>query len=151
MFSFECQSSLRFHHKKMCFTYITILIVLPVSVKSVEVKVVYGKPHVRIDMRLLVCQFFLRFHRMKRQHIVCSFVGSRFFPTADKIRGGKRGNKIGPNAKSSIDYKDFTKEVYIEIINVSGPHSSLHHTHKIKHLQQLQSPPSTLPEIVHIF
>lgn len=74
-----------------------------------------------------------------------------FLPTADKIRGGRRGKKIGPKAKSSIDYKDFTKEVYIEVIDVSGPHSSLHHTHKIKQLQQLQSPPKALPEIVHIF
>ena len=78
----------------------------------------------------------------------CTFT---FFPTADKIRGGRQGKKIGPKAKSSIDYKDFTKEVYIEVINVSGPYSSLHHTHKIKQLQQLQSPPSALPEIVHIF
>lgn len=49
----------------MCFTYITISIALPITLKSLATKVVLGKPHVRLDMFSFECQSSHRFHHTK--------------------------------------------------------------------------------------
>lgn len=55
-----------------------------------------------------------------------------FLLIVDKIRGGWWGKKIGLKVKLFIDYKDFIKEVYIEVIDVSGLYLFFYYMYKIK-------------------